>query len=698
MGDRSPFPAGFCTVSLFIDGAWVDVDLEELSADGVTVTRAFNEAGQCSFRLKDPTGKWSPRHPASPYYGKIGAGTPLKVVTDLNGTPRTSFYGEVVSFRPGWGRDGAKNAYVDVTAAGTLRRLGQGALPLRSPLYRACSTLGTDLVAYWPMEDGSQAVTLAAAVGGRPAKVTGSLTFATYTGVLGSEPLPTLESAAIRCLVPSYTALSTAQVQVRWMARIPSGTPDGAILLRLIFTGGTIDYLDIIYSSTGELLREAFAGGTSLGAAITSGMNVNGRVLRYSMELTQSGANVTRGTSVLAPGDATGVSASGTITGRTLGRIAQVWVNPNLAAMTDVAFGHLTVERAVTSLFTVAADTLAGYAGETAGDRLVRLCSENGIDYAAFDVATSAPMGPQTTKTLDELLRDCVAADGGFLYEPRSATEVGYRPLRSLMAQSDVITVPYEDNMLSPFAPSEDDAGLVNVASVQRESGSSATVEIADGPLGTAAVGRYDDSQTLTLATDDQAQRRAEWNAHVGTHDEARYPSIGWDFADPRILADAPLLAALHADLDLGVQLAVTDIAAKLEWLPPFDVRAIVTGYTETIRPLSYRVDAACVPARPYAVGVYGATGSRYGLAGTVTAGTMTTTSTSRTMTVPEPGWTHADGDYDVVIGGEVMTVTNVTGTPPTQTFTFVRSVNGVVKTHPAGEAVALAEPIHYGI
>lgn len=76
----------------------------------------------------------------------------------------------------------------------------------------------------------------------------------------------------------------------------------------------------------------------------------------------------------------------------------------------------------------------------------------------------------------------------------------------------------------------------------------------------------------------------------------------------------------------------------------------------------------------------------------------MTTTSTSRTMTVPEPGWTHADGDYDVVIGGEVMTVTDVTGTPPTQTFTLVRSRNGVVKTHAAGEAVELADPAYVGI
>lgn len=702
MGDRSPFPAGFCTVSLFIGGSWVPISLEELSADGVTITRAFSEAGQCSFRLKDPTGKWSPRHPSSPYFGLIGKGTPLKVETEvLAGSPSTRFYGEVVTFQPGWGRDGSRNAYVDVTAAGALRRIGAGALPLRSPLYRACSTLGSNLVAYWPMEDGSRAEGFAAAVGGRRATVAGTPNFATYDGVLGSDPLPTIESATFGAPVPLYTAGSPAAVQVRFMLRVLSTTPDGAVLARLILTGGTIDYFDVKFSNSdsGEIVVEAFADGASVNAFVTSGLNVEGRVLRISIELAQSGSNITRAISALEPGAATGGTASGSISSQTLGRITQVRVNPLSAALADVAFGHLTVEKAITSLFTVSSAVLAGHQGEQAHARIARLCAENGISYVNYDSATSQPMGPQTSKTLDELLRECVDADGGFRYEPRSvATELAYRGLRSLMSQTDVVTIPYQDNMLSPFTPVEDDAGTVNVSTVQRDAGSSATVEVVEGPLGTASgIGRYEDSQTLNLATDAQTEQRAGWISHVGTHDEARYPAIGWDFADPRILADSGLTGDLTS-VTLGTQLEATGVATKLPWLPPFDVKAIVTGYTETIRPLSYRVDTVTTPARPYKVVVYGDTGSRYSLAGTVTAGTMTTTSTSRTMTVPEPGWTHADGDFDIVIGGEVMTVTDVTGTPPTQTFTLVRSVNGVVKTHAAGEAVELAEPAYLGI
>lgn len=55
------------------------------------------------------------------------------------------------------------------------------------------------------------------------------------------------------------------------------------------------------------------------------------------------------------------------------------------------------------------------------------------------------------------------------------------------------------------------------------------------------------------------------------------------------------------------------------------------------------------------------------------------------------------EGEFDISVGGEVMTVTGVTGTTPPQTFTVVRSVNGVVKTHDEGADVRLAYPAIVG-
>jgi hypothetical protein len=46
-----------------------------------------------------------------------------------------------------------------------------------------------------------------------------------------------------------------------------------------------------------------------------------------------------------------------------------------------------------------------------------------------------------------------------------------------------------------------------------------------------------------------------------------------------------------------------------------------------------------------------------------------------------------------VTAGGEDMTVTAISGTSNPQTFTVVRSVNGVVKSHPADTPISLTNP-----
>lgn len=49
---------------------------------------------------------------------------------------------------------------------------------------------------------------------------------------------------------------------------------------------------------------------------------------------------------------------------------------------------------------------------------------------------------------------------------------------------------------------------------------------------------------------------------------------------------------------------------------------------------------------------------------------------------------------FDIKLGGEVMTVTAISGTASPQTFTVTRAVNGVVKSHTAGTELSLAQPL----
>jgi len=182
--------------------------------------------------------------------------------------------------------------------------------------------------------------------------------------------------------------------------------------------------------------------------------------------------------------------------------------------------------------------------------------------------------------------------------------------------------------------------------------------------------------------------RHADWAVHVGTWDEGRYPTLGVDLAHPYFLAN-PVLTRQLLSLTPGDRLVITNPPS---WLPPRSVDVLVMGISADITPHHLRLQWSCVPARPYRVGYWNA-GHRWGSDGTVLTSSVTTTATALSLTPPaNVTWTHADGDYDITVGGELMTVTNVVG----NTMTVTRSVNGVVKTHAAGAAVALADPSHY--
>ena len=64
-------------------------------------------------------------------------------------------------------------------------------------------------------------------------------------------------------------------------------------------------------------------------------------------------------------------------------------------------------------------------------------------------------------------------------------------------------------------------------------------------------------------------------------------------------------------------------------------------------------------------------------------------------VTTLGPRWTTNPDDLplDIDVAGERMRVTAISGTGTTQTFTVERSVNGVVKSHPVGVPVQLADP-----
>lgn len=602
---------------------------------------------------------------------------------------------EVAEWPMDWNTKGAESVMTEIAAAGVTRRLSQGAESIESVLYRAITAVSdSSVVAYWPLEDGSDSASFGPAIGSHAAVRGTAVKPAAYEAFRGSAPLPTLSTGSIRGTVGPRPL--TGEAQVRWVQHMPSSavTADTS-LVRIDFTGGTIGAIDLRIQADGLTGVFGFdhdnvpiAGGTFVAA--DSAFNQDSR---FSLEINQSGANVFWRRSRLKPGQTIGTTYGQNFTGaQTLGRVRQIRVNPGFVDLGDTAIGHLTVGTEITELFDgIEADILTGHTGEDAGVRISRLVRENTDSSATIRGRTAAALGEQTEETLLDLLAESAEADGGLLHDDPRSLGLRYRTLRSMGSQPAVV-IPYEDNLIIPFKPTDDDGLTRNRVTVQRPKGSKITAEVTEGPMSTqpppAGVGVYDESITRNLHTDDLVERTASWRAHVGTWDEGRYPTLGVDLAHPRLLGDPVLTRDLLA-LTPGDRLEITD---PPPWLPPRSVDVIVRGIEIQVTPLHVYLRWSCVPARPYRIAYWNA-GHRYSGAGTVTAGSLTTTATSFTITPPAGvAWTHADGDYDITIGGEVMTVTAVVG----NVMTVTRSVNGVVKAHAAGSAVELADPSFY--
>jgi hypothetical protein len=206
----------------------------------------------------------------------------------------------------------------------------------------------------------------------------------------------------------------------------------------------------------------------------------------------------------------------------------------------------------------------------------------------------------------------------------------------------------------------------------------------------------------VNAAGDGLLADHAGWLLGLGTVDEARYPRL------PFRLNAVPGIAADIAGLDLGDMVRITDLPS---WLPPDDVDVLVVGTVETLESHMRDIELVTAPAAPYRVGIYGDTvgddPSKYDTASTIRPlnySAITTTQTLITFeTLIGPPWTEDDDEFpfDIYVDGERMTVTDIAGTafgPLEQSFTVVRSVNGVVKGHAIGTPIRLWNPARYGL
>jgi hypothetical protein len=612
-------------------------------------------------------------------------------------------HGEVAAWPTRWDVSGL-DVWASLEAAGMTRRLGQGASPITSAMFRgATSSADTDVVAYWPVEDSDGATTIAAGrQGGRPMQLAAgdNTTFSAFSSFPGSAPIATLGDESIwNGSVASYTG--TGRIQVWWLMAVPSGGTTNNQGVIGVTTTGTIGRVVARYFNTGSMELVVYdQNNTLIYTSTTTGFAVNGKLLKCSIDLVQNGSDVEMELKVLEVGQEVGFSSvTYTVPGRTISRATGVQVSPG-ANFPDVSMGHIEVHSSIRSLYD-SYQELNAWRGERMGRRMQRLCREEGVAFRGYgDLDDTVVGGFQGIKTLLELIQECADTDGGVLAESRDSLAISYVPRSSMQSQlvADV-TIPYASQ--TDLIPVEDDTSVANDVTVSRPDGGSRRVELLAGPMSIEeapnGIGRYQTSESMNLGYDTQLEDHANWRLHVGTVDEARFPSIMTALEHPDISGDTGLTTDLRI-MDLGDRFVIT--GPMPAWVAPDNIDQVVIGTRETLGVFEHWIEANCLPYRPFRVGIYDNTESRYDTGGSTLAVSATTTATSISVASTEVLWTTdvAMFPFPAMLGPERVTVTAITGTSSPQTATIVRSVNQVVNAPAAGTEFRLADPVYYGL
>ncbi len=676
------------------------------------------EAGTGDLTLDNRDGRFSRRNPASPYYPLLVKNTPILATVD----PGSGQVPRMAMFVNNW-PNRSDIAGVDVTmpisCSGVLRRLGQGRVvksAARRSLGSAHSALSSGLVAYWPFEDPDGSTSVATPVAGASA---GSV-LAGRAQFNGDGPFGASGSVEMICgddlIFPPYNSNAPAvslpipthsagQLTLSfWIMGLPcietAGADNSAESLAtaacwLNFSSGTIGSLDIRFTQ--------FTGGTSaagygyMSMSPWTGSDVSGTGLteintypevpaladgewhHVAITLTQSGSDVA--TAIWLDGVRYDTA---TETGQTLGaasefKLATAGSITNGSGSTAIGtvfhMSTVSVHNSTTVSVTDLYNAGNGYIGEQAHTRIVRLCTEEGIPIHCVG-AQSTPVGMQSPATLVEALREAEAADLGVLYEVSFG--LGYQCRTERHNAVVALSLDFAQGQIAgPPAHEDDDQQLRNRWTIKRKGGTEATVS---DDTSIASVGLYDDSAEVSLEDDDQVANAASWRVHLGTVDEERWPGLSLNFASTAGRLVIPQWLALQFG-------ARVQVANPPDAYSPDPVDVFLEGLTETWDPINWDAEFNTSPASPYAVHEVASNVANRGRVDAATSYVYSDrNSTDTTFAVGTVGpalWRTGTVNFDINIAGERMTVTNISGASSPQTFTVVRSVNGVVKDQP---------------
>ncbi len=461
-------------------------------------------------------------------------------------------HGEDPTIRP-------SEARVALMANGILRRLGQGADPLRSPLWRHVTSerFSDWVLAYWPCEDPAGAARIGPGLSTHGAMLAGGMELGAESTLIPSAPLPLVASDEVGTFRGNAIQGNDDHWAVDFVFKMP--TPEvNPVFTKLItvhsagdiaewhFELNDTNVLITAYDQSGASVINAVAGVTP---TFFDGWNL------ARLEARQSGDDIAWVWSILPIDGGNNFGGGATVTTATLGRVASI--NTTVTGPDDgYSFGHIVITDGTLSVgWLSGADT--AWVGESAAHRFWRLCAEEGIeveivgDQSAHidnrgDLALSQAMGPQEQLTLLELLNQCAAVDLGVIIERRGGLGLVYRTRQTIENQIVRLTLDAaadnKGDITHPLEPRKDDQQTRNDVTVSATFG--AVARLLD-QASIDARGRYREEYTLATvggvlvqpnisaaqpglldAVNSQNVQQAGWRLHLGTWKGLRYPIV----------------------------------------------------------------------------------------------------------------------------------------------------------------------------
>lgn len=619
------------------------------------------------------------------------------------------FYGEVSSLPQSWDPTG-KVVKVKLEASGVIRRLDTNATPVRSPIYKNFINLAP--TGYWTAEDGTTATVAGSSVTGSNPATLQDITFTTDATLPGSAGVMQMGGTGPVFVgtpkVSTVTASTLANCVVFF--KFPSIPVSNLTLFSLSVAGGSASRVDFVVETAAYRVNVYDVNGAILTTAgFTYGTNASPtNWIGLKVGLTPNGATTDMDFQWYPVGSGlTYFYASGAFNyaGRA-GRFSKLTVQ-GLGALNGVKMAHLLLTQFnvpfVSGSFIQYSQ---GYAGELAADRWRRVLADAGIDSKIFGLnSDTEAMGPQPFDTTMNILYECADVDGGEIVEPRARLGLDYRTRVSMQNQYGLGlnygTGQSVKQLSGELNPVPDDLNVANDITLSRRNGASVQVTLDSGPMSTldptlGGIGRVQSAPEINNYLDTRLQALAQYMLGLSTWPDARYPTVQLALHRSSAFAFYDAAFTLAANTDVGDIFGITNLPI---FLPPDALVLMARGMTETFSQFNWDITYNATPGRPYTVTYLSDQASetdRADSSNTVLNASLTSTATSASFSTPTGALcvttaaNPAEFPFDVMIAGERVTVTAITGTSSPQAATLVRSVNGIVKAQVAGAAVVL--------